>query len=160
MTSPKILSGDGKALLAITESQPATREVLPPHIPSISQELGQIVCMTPHVDERGALLAFDYSSLPFVPRRAFTVTQVPKGTVRGQHAHRKASQLLICLSGRVRVDLWRDVKRTTLDLDDPATGLVVLPGTYASQTYLLPQTTLLVFANEPYDPDDYIHHAG
>ena len=38
----------------------------------------------------------------------FAVGQVPPGTTRGRHAHRNGSQLLMCLSGRVRVELRWD----------------------------------------------------
>jgi oxalate decarboxylase/phosphoglucose isomerase-like protein (cupin superfamily) len=124
---------------------------------SIPKEAGHIVRLERRADARGTLIPIEFSSLPFAPRRIFAVTDVPAGTTRGQHAHRRASQVLICLSGHVRVELRRGGKRTIVDLENASTGLLILPGTWASQTYVLPQTTLLVLANEPYDPDDYLN---
>jgi dTDP-4-dehydrorhamnose 3,5-epimerase-like enzyme len=160
MTSPKVEPGSRKVPLAVPESRSANREAPLAHIPPFPDKTGQIIRMPQHTDERGTLTAIDFSSLPFVPCRAFSITDVPSGTVRGGHAHRRASQLLICLSGRVSVELRRGETRTRFDLDDPGFGLLILPGTWASQTYLQPRTTLLVFASEPYDPDDYIQNDG
>ncbi|MEX0828282.1 MAG: WxcM-like domain-containing protein, partial [Haliea sp.] len=54
-------------------------------------------------DERGSLLPLDWESLPFEPRRIFTVSCVPAGTVRGGHGHRTCAQLLVAIAGEIEV---------------------------------------------------------
>ena len=52
-------------------------------------------------DLRGSLIATEFESLPFTPRRLFSVYGVPSESVRGAHAHRTCSQFLICTAGSV-----------------------------------------------------------
>ena len=50
-------------------------------------------------DERGNLLPIEFSQLDFDPKRIFVVNDVPVGDVRGNHAHYKTKQYLICTKG-------------------------------------------------------------
>jgi hypothetical protein len=109
-------------------------------------------------DRRGSLTPFDYADLPFTPRRVFAVADVPTGTSRGGHSHRSATQLLVCLNGRIDV-LMRvrgDAGRVMLAPGEP--GLLLGPGVWSQQTYLAPNSVLLVFASEPYDPASMSEH--
>jgi len=118
----------------------------------------RLVDLQRHVDERGSLLPIEFDRLPFVPRRLFTVSGMPVGTVRGGHAHRDGHQLLVCLQGRVDIDLRQggDEARIALQPDGP--GLLIGPMVWCQQTYACDGTVLLVTSSEPYDPDSYIEH--
>jgi WxcM-like protein len=107
-------------------------------------------------EARGRLLPIDLSDLPFVARRVFTVADVPVGARRGGHAHRTGMQLLMCAQGRVEVTMrvGDDIERVVLAPDSP--GLLLGPGVWAQQTYLLEGTVLLVIASEPFDPASYV----
>jgi dTDP-4-dehydrorhamnose 3,5-epimerase-like enzyme len=109
-------------------------------------------------DERGVLTAVDFADLPFVPRRVFTVADVPAGTVRGGHAHRAGDQLLICASGAIEVltmEAGEAVRRVLV----PGSAAVLLPAlVWSEQRYLVPGSALLVLCSEPYDADSYLHH--
>ena len=107
-------------------------------------------------EQRGALIPFHFDQLPFVPRRAFVVKDVPAGTARGRHAHKSARQLLICPSGRVEVLLRSDGKEHTVALTPDSFGLLIEPRVWAQQTYLEAGTILLAFASGHYDPDSYL----
>lgn len=119
--------------------------------------LARWVTVKSFTEARGSLNAIDFSQLPFVPCRAFYVTDVPAGTVRGGHAHRQTSQLLYCLSGRIEVELRRDGRSETAVCDPASGGLLIRPGTWARQTYLEPVSTLLVLCSHPYHPESYVH---
>jgi len=116
----------------------------------------RMIDLVTHVDPRGVLIPVEFEHLPFHPRALFTVQGVPPGTVRGRHAHRQCTQLLVCLAGAIRVKLRREGTETEVDLDDPTRGLLVSPGVWSSQTYLVPDTILLVVASHRYTPDDYL----
>lgn len=113
-----------------------------------------LVQLPDHADFRGQLIPIELSQF-FAPVRTFLIHGVPEGAVRGRHAHRTARQLMICLVGCVVVDLRLAGEAARVLLDRPTNALLVEPGIWSSQTYGK-DAQLLVFASEPYDPDDYI----
>jgi len=108
-------------------------------------------------EPRGALLEFDYRSLPFPPQRSFFIKDVPPGTVRGGHAHKVCEHVLVCLRGRVAIELAFNGSHARLTLDRPTLGLYLGAGVWSQQTYETRDTELLVFASLPYDPGSYVH---
>ena len=66
-------------------------------------------------DERGTLEVLNmdsiplvlsqYPMIPFEPKRCFRVQNVPVGTKRGNHAHKKTKQFCIVLKGTILFDL-------------------------------------------------------
>jgi len=110
------------------------------------------------VDLRGRLAVGELpdDGVPFTPRRWFVVHEVPGREIRGEHAHRTCHQFLICLSGSVAVATDDGENRAEVLLDDPALGIYIPPLVWGSQYHYSPDAVLLVFASDPYDPDDYI----
>lgn len=117
--------------------------------------LVRFVPLNVHVDARGCLMPLEFDGLPFVPRRVFTVSQVPPGTVRGGHGHRTGQQLLVCLQGRVEVLLRCGKLEAAAALMPAGPGLLVAAGVWCRQTYVEAHTVLLVLASETYDPASY-----
>jgi carbonic anhydrase/acetyltransferase-like protein (isoleucine patch superfamily) len=113
----------------------------------------------PRVDDlRGALTYAEVGGkLPFEPRRMFSVFGVKSAEVRGEHAHRRLHQFLVCLAGACHVIL-DDGKgaRVEVALDRPNLGLHIPPLLWATQYKHTPDTVLLVLASEKYDPAEYI----
>jgi UDP-2-acetamido-3-amino-2,3-dideoxy-glucuronate N-acetyltransferase len=108
-------------------------------------------------DLRGALSAGEFEAhVPFVPRRYFMVFDVPGPDVRGEHAHRRCHQFLVCARGSVAVvsDDGRTSEEVTLDA--PNLGLYLPPMTWATQYKYSPDALMLVFASDLYDAADYI----
>lgn len=112
-----------------------------------------LVLLERHSDSRGSLRPLDFEVLPFTPRRIFIVDHVPVGTTRGKHAHQHGRQLLVCLAGRVRIDMRSGSESESIVLDSSERGLMIDAGIWASQTYLVADTVLLVLASEPYAGD-------
>lgn len=108
-------------------------------------------------DLRGSLVAANFATdLPFVPRRTFTVFDVPTRDVRGEHAHRVCEQFLVCLRGSVAAVVDDGKQRQEFRLDRPDVGLYMPALTWGTQYHYSEDAVLLVFASEEYDPDDYI----
>jgi UDP-2-acetamido-3-amino-2,3-dideoxy-glucuronate N-acetyltransferase len=108
------------------------------------------------VDEpRGKLIEIDYATLPFAPCRSFIVGDVPDGLIRGGHAHKKCEQILICLQGRLEVEVLYGRQRAEITLNDRAASLYIGARVWTRQTYF-ENATLLVLASLPYDPASYI----
>ena len=107
-------------------------------------------------DLRGSLAAVEFADLPFPPRRVFAVYGVPNESVRGAHAHRTCGQLLVCVSGEVSCVADDGVARQELRLTSPRIGLHIPPMIWSMQYRYTADAVLVVFAELPYDPDDYI----
>lgn len=118
-----------------------------------------LLALPAKVEERGTLLPLEFDALPFTPRRCFSVGNVLPGTARGRHAHRTASQFLVCLSGRIRILMRADGEDVEIDLADNSSGLLIGPGIWAQQTYMTENAVLLVLASEAYDPASYVSDA-
>jgi dTDP-4-dehydrorhamnose 3,5-epimerase-like enzyme len=93
-------------------------------------------------------------------RRYFIVFDVPSEDVRGEHAHRRCRQFLVCLRGRCRVVVDDGDKRAEIVLDRPNLGLYLPPMIWGIQYQHTSDALLLVFASEYYDPADYIRDYG
>jgi dTDP-4-dehydrorhamnose 3,5-epimerase-like enzyme len=106
-------------------------------------------------DSRGGLVPFEFDQLPFVPRRMFVVQDVPVQTVRGRHSHAKQRQIMICLAGRIEVDVRSGQHHASITIDHSQTGLLVEPGVWNSQKFVVDGSILLVLASGAYGPADY-----
>ena len=104
----------------------------------------------------GDLVPFEFSKLPFVPQRVFVVSGVAVGERRGVHAHRACHQLLIAVSGEIKVELTDGTGTHNVTLKEPNRALHIPPMVWASQTYQVSGSVLLVFASLPYSRADYI----
>jgi UDP-2-acetamido-3-amino-2,3-dideoxy-glucuronate N-acetyltransferase len=110
-------------------------------------------------DLRGQLTASELTQdIPFVPKRFFAVYEVPSTETRGEHAHKKCHQFLICLSGSVMVLVDDGANRAQVRLDDPGLGLYVPPMVWGTQYGHSSDAILAVLASDPYDSDDYIRN--
>ncbi len=91
-----------------------------------------------------------------MPRRVFFVSEVPGREVRGEHAHRRCQQFLVCAHGSLSVIVDDGRERKEVLLDTPAIGLYLPPMVWSVQYRFSPDATLAVFASDPYDAADYV----
>jgi UDP-2-acetamido-3-amino-2,3-dideoxy-glucuronate N-acetyltransferase len=94
--------------------------------------------------------------VPFEMRRYFVSFGVSGEHIRGEHAHRKLHQFLVCVHGRLHVMADDGRNREEFILDSPALALHIPPMVWAAEYRYGPDAVLLVLASDPYDPDDYI----
>jgi serine acetyltransferase/dTDP-4-dehydrorhamnose 3,5-epimerase-like enzyme len=107
-------------------------------------------------DLRGRLAALEFAELPFVPQRVFTVYGVPDESVRGAHAHRACAQFLVCAAGTVSCVADDGRSRQGFHLSGPHIGLHLPAMTWGMQYRFTSDAVLVVLAELPYDPEDYI----
>jgi dTDP-4-dehydrorhamnose 3,5-epimerase-like enzyme len=93
--------------------------------------------------------------VPFAIQRVFCV-RAGLGAVRGQHAHRRCSQLLVAVSGRVLVVCNDGTATKTFVLAGLGKGILVPPSIWAEQIYEEEDTVLMVLCDRPYEAEDYI----
>ena len=118
--------------------------------------IGRLIPLSLASDLRGSLSAIEFGSLPFTPQRFFAVHDVPSKDVRGQHAHRRCEQVLVCLNGSVTCLLDDGAQRETYRLTQSSVGLYMPPMIWGAQYNYSDDAVLGVFASLPYDNADYI----
>ncbi len=108
-------------------------------------------------EERGSLSYGQYDEhLPFIPIRFFLVFDVPADEIRGNHAHRRVSQVLVCVKGSCLVTLDDGRHNDRVVLDSPASGIYIPPLVWATQQKFSREAALLVLSSEVYDSGEYI----
>jgi hypothetical protein len=108
-------------------------------------------------DARGTLTVAEVpTELPFSPARYFAVFDVPTMELRGEHAHKRCQQFLLCMSGSCRVLLDDGAQRCEVTLDSPDVGVFMPEMVWGTQYRYTHDAVLLVFASRPYEADDYL----
>ncbi len=108
-------------------------------------------------DTRGSLAVSEVpTEMPFSPSRYFIVYDVPTIELRGEHAHKRCQQFLICLHGSCRVLLDDGDQRCEVTLDRPDIGVFMPEMVWGTQYRHSSDAVLLVFASRPYEADDYL----
>lgn len=111
-----------------------------------------------HLDRQGYLVAFDGAAdFQLNIRRVFVVSGYA-GAVRGKHAHRDLTQILVCVSGMCRVVCDDGQSKREVLLDRPDVALRIPNHIWAEQYYLHENTVVMVLCDFPYDENDYIRN--
>lgn len=113
------------------------------------------VPLTLHVESNGSLAVIEESSSFFPLRRVFVVT-ADVGQVRGHHAHKTCSQLLVVLRGQVLVSVDGGNGPQDFLVSQLDQGLLIPPMNWATQKYMNEGTILMVVCDELFDEKDYI----
>ncbi len=117
-----------------------------------------VVHRLPKVDDlRGSLIFGEaLRHVPFEVKRYFLVFDVTSEHIRGEHAHRRLHQFLVCVAGRCHVVTDDGVSRHEVVLDSPAKGVHIPPMVWATQYKFSRDAVLLVLASDYYDAGDYV----
>lgn len=108
-------------------------------------------------DHRGNLTIIEgqTSFCPFEIKRVFTVF-ASSGSIRGNHAHKKCTQLMVCLAGSIDICCDNTIQKETFCLNEPHQALLIEPTIWATQEYKNDNSILAVFCDMKYDETDYI----
>lgn len=108
-------------------------------------------------DSRGSVTVGEVpTEVPFTPARYFAVYDVPSIELRGEHAHKRCQQFLVCVHGSCRVLLDDGESRCEVLLDRPDVGVYMPEMIWGTQYRYSSDAILLVFASRPYEVDDYL----
>lgn len=90
-------------------------------------------------------------------KRIMIFKNVPKGSSRGNHGHRRETQLFYIVRGSisVKVETRDGVEEKVMVEND---YINVLPFSWTNFTFLEDDTELIVFGSEEYDEDEYIRN--
>jgi hypothetical protein len=107
-------------------------------------------------DNRGALGVSEFAALPFTPQRFFWLCGVGEGENRAGHGHKTCHQFLVCLQGSLRatvIDKNGPISDQVLQIGE---SLHLRPGQWLDLFEFSTDAVLGVFADQPYNFDDYI----
>jgi dTDP-4-dehydrorhamnose 3,5-epimerase-like enzyme len=106
--------------------------------------------------EIGYISVADSESMPFPIKRVFWSYYTPHHITRGRHAHRKLEQVLVAVSGIIKVKTEsRSGDKQEFILDSPSKGLY-LPPPFWHVMEFSHNAVLMCLASTPYDESDYI----
>jgi dTDP-4-dehydrorhamnose 3,5-epimerase-like enzyme len=108
----------------------------------------------PTFDDKRGTLTVVQQELPFEIKRFYYIYDVT--SKRGGHRHKKTIQALICLGGSCEIYINNGEKEEIILLDSPKKCLIIEPKDWHTMDNFSKGSTLLVFASEYYDKDDYI----
>jgi len=112
-----------------------------------------------HIDDRGTLSVAQCGELRdnFEIRRVFWITDIPIGAVRGEHANRECTELLVAVHGSVTLWLTDGENEWSVTLDNKAKGVYIAPMVWCKLFDFSEGTTLLCMADKPYNSEQYIN---
>ena len=113
-----------------------------------------------HRDTAGHLIAYEVERNLGIDLKRVFVVWGDSGALRGQHAHKSLTQVLVCLQGSCQVSCENLVGKHDFLLDDPATVLLVPNEVWSQQLYLEDNTILAVMCDGPFDETEYIRDYG
>lgn len=105
----------------------------------------------------GATVSVDGGrDIPFEIARVYYLYEVPRGEVRGSHAHKALQQLIVAAAGSFDIVLNDGNNRKTVPLNRPDVGLYVPRMIWRELRNFSEASVCLVLASLPYSASDYI----
>lgn len=88
--------------------------------------------------------------------RIFFLSGVPRGHVRGGHAHKTQAEYVICIQGAVRVRIETRGVAEVIALGRPGRALYLPPGCWLDLFDFSDDAVLAVLSADSFDESDYI----
>lgn len=108
-------------------------------------------------DPRGNLTFIEGQvHIPFDIARVYYLYDVPGGSERGGHAHRKLQQFIVAMSGSFDVILNDGQEKKRIHLNRSYNGLYVCPMIWRELDNFSSGAVCMVLASTAYDESDYI----
>ena len=110
-----------------------------------------------HSDPLSADLGvIELDQVPFLVRRIYWISNFKAETVRGNHAHRNLTQLMVPLSGSLDVELFTGIHSAEFRLSAGDEPILIEPGIWRVMKNATEDAVVMVLASEKYNESDYI----
>jgi mannose-6-phosphate isomerase-like protein (cupin superfamily) len=116
----------------------------------------QLISIPKIEDRRGNLSVIESDTVPFEIKRVYYVYDIPSGSERGGHSHKKLKEFLVALSGSFDVVLNDGKEIITITLNKPNQGLLIDIGVWRELKNFSSGAVCLVVASDVYIEEDYI----
>ena len=107
-------------------------------------------------NSKGNIGVIENDTVPFEVKRVYYLFDVPSGTKRGGHAHKKLKQVILAISGSFDVVLKDGKSKETITLNRPDKGLLIENNIWRELENFSSGSVCLVLASEEFSEDDYI----
>lgn len=95
-------------------------------------------------------------NIPFEIKRIFYTYNIPSNKIRGNHAYRKTRQVIICISGSVKIKCFDGKEEKVYELTNPSQGVYIDPKIWRTTYNHSSDCVLLILSSHEYNEDDYI----
>ena len=108
-------------------------------------------------DSRGTIdiAEFDITGT-FETKRIYYISNVPKDSARGAHAHKKLNQIFFALAGSLSITVTDGMDTETAELKAHQKGYFLPAGYWRDLSNFSTDAVCLVLASQHYDETDYI----
>lgn len=121
------------------------------------EEVCKIIYFNEMGDERGNLVVIEGNQdIPFSIKRVFYMYGSDPDIIRGQHANRKSSFVLINVNGTSKVRITNGIEELFVELNKPRMGVYIPPMYWKDMYDFSSDSVLLVLSDEHYDGNEYI----
>jgi len=94
--------------------------------------------------------------IPFEVKRVFFAYDMPKHTIRGQHANATLKEFVFCLTGSAIVETKNPSNTQTFELATRLEGVYIPPLNWVTLTADSENTSWVVLASAPYNANDQL----
>ena len=95
-------------------------------------------------------------NIPFEVKRIFYTYSTPFDSTRGAHAYYHTEQVIICISGSLKIKSFDGINENIYELNSPNEALYVSPKVWRTTFEHSPDAVLLVISSLEYNESDYI----
>ena len=105
----------------------------------------------------GSLTPFSIKKdIPIIVKRIFIING-NKNSIRGEHAHKRCSQFLYPISGRIEINYISKFFKNKIVLNsNEKKGILIKPKTWLKIKFIDKNSILMVFCDREYEFTDYI----
>ena len=106
--------------------------------------------------DMGILFPLSLVEIPYDIKRIFWISNVPKGGIRGGHAHIKCLQTYVCVKGQLKINSNDGYEQDTIILNQ-GQSVIIPPLLWTEEEFLTGDDVLLVLCSEEYREAEYLH---
>lgn len=103
----------------------------------------------------GGLLSFQEVFSLINVKNIFIIKSI-KNKIRGNHAHKKATQIIFCLKGKVKVVIKNSENQKVFLLKEEQNSCLFVPRCNWTQIQFLKKSIIFVLSSEKYSEREYI----
>ena len=109
------------------------------------------------INSNGSLVPIDLKKFPNFKIKRFFILNGKKNDVRGNHAHKKCTQIFVPITGRIELEISNKKTKKRLILDTKLKiGVYVKPLNWCKIKFLKNSSSIIVLCNYKFLENEYI----
>tara|TARA_B100001121_G_C18515543_1_gene538816 strand:- start:364 stop:753 length:390 start_codon:yes stop_codon:yes gene_type:complete len=108
------------------------------------------------INNNGTLIPFYLKDFKNFKVKRFFILHGKKNSIRGDHAHKKCTQIFIAVNGKINIEINKSKKKRYFLNTKNAKALVVPPLNWCKIHFLEKKSSVLVLCNVKFSENEYI----